>query len=154
MYGYNGLTGTANNLFFNRAGEVLYFVAALCVCYNREAHTQRFFTAHDDDVLCLNISSDRLLAVSGQIGAAPAVHVWSTDGLELQASLAHERGSRGVVAVAFSPDARFVLSVASDNNHTVHVWDWRRRALLAAVPGFNGTPPQVTAHAAAVGGSC
>lgn len=42
-----------NNLFYTSSGEVVYHVAAVGVVYNRSAHSQRFYTGHTDDILCL-----------------------------------------------------------------------------------------------------
>ncbi len=42
-----------NNLFYTSSGEVVYHVAAVGIVYNRTAHSQRFYTGHTDDILCL-----------------------------------------------------------------------------------------------------
>lgn len=42
-----------NNLYYISTGEVVYHIAALGVVYNPTTHSQRFHTAHTDDILCL-----------------------------------------------------------------------------------------------------
>eukprot|EP01051_Picozoa_sp_SAG22_P010450 SAG22_NODE_943_length_6400_cov_3.214093_2_plen_86_part_00 len=48
-----------------------------------------------------------------------------------------------------------LLTVSLDNQHTINVWEWRKRdpegnvRLLASAASSQGTPPQVRASAAA-----
>jgi len=67
-------------------------VAALGVVMNPETGEQRFFGGretemlpkgegeqlefHRDDILCIDLCSDRNLVVTGQTGKFPSVHVW------------------------------------------------------------------------------
>lgn len=37
---------------------------------------------HRDDILCLDISSDRTKVVTGQVGKSPSVHVWDANTCE------------------------------------------------------------------------
>jgi len=37
---------------------------------------------HRDDILALDISADRKLIVTGQVGATPSVHVWDAETCE------------------------------------------------------------------------
>jgi ABC-type branched-subunit amino acid transport system permease subunit len=42
VYGYGGLTNTANNLFYN-AADLCYYIAAVGVVFDRHSHRQHFF---------------------------------------------------------------------------------------------------------------
>ncbi|GIL71076.1 hypothetical protein Vretimale_17844 [Volvox reticuliferus] len=78
VYGYNGKDATSQNLFYNAAGQVVYFTAGLAVVYTRRSgppgppategadaepssatgsdgggHSQHFFLGHTDDVKAL-----------------------------------------------------------------------------------------------------
>ena len=44
VYGYDGVQGTAPNLFYLSTGEVAYVAAAIGVVYDRVSHTQREYT--------------------------------------------------------------------------------------------------------------
>lgn len=77
---------------YNTEGEAVYMVAALGVVMNTETGAQRFYggkeTAmlakmegeqlnfHRDDILSIDLSKDRKLVVTGQVGKWPSVHVW------------------------------------------------------------------------------
>lgn len=49
----------------------------------------------------------------------------------------------GIIALGFSPDGIHLTAVASDNAHSVYVYDWRRGKLVESGRGHNGDPPQV-----------
>ena len=56
-----------DNVFYTLQGEVVYHVAALGIVYNREQKTQRFYSKHDDDILCLNIHPLKDIIATGQV---------------------------------------------------------------------------------------
>lgn len=72
--------------------------AALGVVLNKDTNTQKFFGGgqvenkskkvandthhHTNDVSSIQVSYDRTLAVSGQVGKFPAVFVWATENQE------------------------------------------------------------------------
>ena len=149
VHGYEGKSNTCPNVFYTKAGEVMYYVAGVVVVYNKEKHTQRFFTGHDDDVSCLAVSRDRSLAASGQVTGAGRdgtrrpcrVLVWDTETLGVRAELVPPEGHRSALCAAFSPSGRRVAAAFSDNQHTLFVWDVASRAVLASVKTVNGTPP-------------
>jgi hypothetical protein len=92
-------------------------------------------------------------AAKGQadIGAEAYVCVWDTRAPG-GATLARLRfpeqdgqSARMVVALGFSGgEGRRLVVVTGDNRHTVHVFDWRSRALLSTGVGQNGQPPAVS----------
>ena len=53
VYGYRGHQ-CRSNCHFNEEGNVVYFVAATGIVYNRESHRQAFYLHHNDDILCLS----------------------------------------------------------------------------------------------------
>ncbi|KAK9828859.1 hypothetical protein WJX72_002429 [[Myrmecia] bisecta] len=77
-------------------------------------------------------------------GAKPCVAIWTLDGCKEQRCLYHEEGSRGITALAFcGGKGRWLTTVATDNQHTVRVWDWSVGRVVAQGPGYQGAPPQV-----------
>jgi len=77
-----------------------------------------------------------------QVGKHPKVMLWRPDDLQRVQTLTH-KNCRAVIALAFSPDASRLLACGADNQHTIHVWDWKKGSLLCCMAGQNGTPPQV-----------
>lgn len=93
VYGYRS-EDSRQNVYFNSAGQAVYMTAALGVILDHKSNTQKFFgggkvgqvaknvsddsQSHTDDITSLKISVDRNLAVSGQVGSAPAAFLWDT----------------------------------------------------------------------------
>lgn len=62
----------------------------------------------------------------------------------LLAKLQLDKEMRGIVALGFSPSGSLLAGVATDNSHTVSVWDWRNGwRLVGEGKGCMGEPPQV-----------
>ncbi|KAK3276730.1 hypothetical protein CYMTET_15224 [Cymbomonas tetramitiformis] len=135
VYGYNGLHNTAPNLFYTGTGEVVYYTAAIGIVYDKETNTQRFFLGHSDDIKSLGLCRaevalpdgslypPRTLVASGQVtpvGGHPYVCIWDTrrPGNKPLQTLPFDPSARGILAVAFSPDGRTLVTVSSDNQHT------------------------------------
>ncbi|KAM4607535.1 echinoderm microtubule-associated protein-like 6 isoform 3-T3 [Polymixia lowei] len=133
VHGYRGYD-CRNNLFYSQSGEVVYHVAAVGVVYNRQQHSQRFYLAHDDDILSLTVHPLKDYAATGQVGRDPAIHVWDIQTLKCL-SLLRGFHQRGVCALDFSADGKSLVSVAIDDNHSIVIWDWKRGEKLATARG-------------------
>ncbi|XP_033734062.1 echinoderm microtubule-associated protein-like 6 [Pecten maximus] len=133
IHGYRGYD-CRNNLFYTQNGEVVYHVAAAGIVHNRENNTQRFYTEHTDDILCLCIHPLKDLVATGQVGRDPEVHIWDTDTLKTVSVLKGQH-QRGVCAVDFSGDGKRLASIGLDDNHCIVVWDWRKGEKLATTRG-------------------
>jgi WD40 repeat protein len=59
--------------------------------------------SHMDDILSLDMSTDRKVVVTGQVGKQPSVHVWDAETGESRSMFKLKEGSRGVSAIALSP---------------------------------------------------
>ena len=73
------------------------------------------------------VHPDRRTIATGQVGKDPVVIVWdSVDCTELM-RLPQGYGNRGVTALCFSPDGTKLVCICTDNNHTMYIWDWKRK---------------------------
>ncbi|CAG9464667.1 unnamed protein product [Pedinophyceae sp. YPF-701] len=152
VHGYAGIDGTASNLFYNKAGHAVYYCAGVAVVHDKDENRQRFFLEHNDDIKCLAMHPDRVLAATGQVTpkyGAPCVLVWDTTGAppetrqRIDFPTEEGYGYRQIVAVQFSPCGQRLVVVTGDDRHTVHVFEWASGALLFEGIGHNGAPPQV-----------
>jgi hypothetical protein len=82
--------------------------------------------SHMDDILALDISTDRKLVVTGQVGKAPSVHVWDSETAESKGTFKLKEGSRGVAAISVSPCLRYVACVDLHNDHHVIIHNIKR----------------------------
>ncbi|CAF0858738.1 unnamed protein product [Adineta steineri] len=135
VFGYRGYD-CRDNLFCLKSGEILYHVAALGIVLNIEQNTQKFYNCHTDDILCLAASPDMSLVATGQIGRDPPVHVW--DPITMQtSSILKGQHSRGISAVAFSNNGKWLASVGLDDYRTIVIWDWKKGEKLGSQRGHN-----------------
>lgn len=50
VHGYRGID-SRRNLWVLPSGELLYYVAAVAILYDREEETQRHYTGHTEDIM-------------------------------------------------------------------------------------------------------
>ncbi|KAG7257658.1 hypothetical protein CRUP_015754, partial [Coryphaenoides rupestris] len=81
----------------------------------RQLHSQRFYLAHDDDIISLTVHPLKDYAATGQVGRDPAIHVWDIQTLKL--------------------DGKTLVSVGIDEDHSIVVWDWKKGERLAKARG-------------------
>ena len=74
--------------------SLVYASAALGVIHNLATNEQTLFAGHDDDITCIGLSNNGLLAATGQLGKTPVVHVWRTAAALISSSASNTRRSR------------------------------------------------------------
>jgi hypothetical protein len=141
-------------------GAYLFASAALGVIYDAGSNTQHFFDGHTDDITCLALSSNGLVA-TGQTGKNAAVLVWD---LKYCKSDHSQRGKhpypiisenglvavvgqgffiRGINSVSFSFDSKYICAIGCDDSHSLGIWDIATGLLVTSAPCHNGVPPQI-----------
>ena len=78
---------------------------------------------HNDDILCLDISQDRSLIATGQVGSKPALIVWNCQ--TFKSVIRHElpKGSRGISTIALNGSNTRVACSDESDSHVVRVID-------------------------------
>ncbi|XP_037085489.1 echinoderm microtubule-associated protein-like CG42247 [Pollicipes pollicipes] len=138
VHGYRGVD-VYRNLWVLPSGELLYYVAAVAVLLNRHTDSQRHYTEHSEDILCMDLHPSRHIVASGQ-RAGPgsrgaSVRVWGAERLDTL----HVFGSRelrvGVAAVSFSKmnQGAYLLAVDAGDEHLLTVWTWHNEQILGKV---------------------
>lgn len=90
---------------------------------------------HMDDILSLDVSPDRKLVVSGQVGKAPSIHVWDSETAESKCMFRLKEGSRGVAGISVSPCLRYVACVDLHNDHHVVIYNIKKNKQLLHIEG-------------------
>ncbi|KAI4501676.1 hypothetical protein M0802_003011 [Mischocyttarus mexicanus] len=139
VYGYRG-TDTRRNLWVLPSGELLYYVAAVAVLFDREENAQRHYIGHTEDITCMEIHPSRELVASGQRAgrhrkAQPHVRIWSTETLLTLYVFGMTEFQIGVSALAFSQlnGGSYVLAVDAGREAILSVWQWQWGHLLGKV---------------------
>lgn len=141
----------SSNLFYNLEGNIIYPAASLGVKLDVLKNSssgsiterqQTYFTGHDDDVLCLNISGDRRFVATGQTASKlskgkATVCLWTPTDCRLLSKIENCH-DRAVVSVAFSPDGSKLVTVGQDNFYSHSVWmdaggGWSRVTKIASL---------------------
>jgi microtubule-associated protein-like 6 len=91
--------------------------------------------SHMDDILSLDMSTDRKVVVTGQVGKTPSVHVWDSETAESKCMFRLKEGSRGVAAISVSPCLRYVACVDIHNDHHVVIYNIKRNKQLLHIEG-------------------
>jgi microtubule-associated protein-like 6 len=144
IYGYtSGAAGASNsrisnNLYYNTDNDIIYPAAALGVKLSKEMNLsdlnnknafslkQNYYSGHNDDILCLAMSSDRRFVATGQTASKSSkgkgsISVW--DALECRELCRMDScHQRGVVSLSFCPEGNQLLSVGLDDNNTHCLW--------------------------------
>ena len=169
VYGYGrsinlaSHVSNANAIYHLKTSELVWAVAGVCVMFDENRMTQRFFVGHDGEVSCLAVHPNGLLVASGQMSRSNAkICIWSAGSHasfenvnrsrnNLQSSSYDPSDSKypryapeickplqlpignGVAALDFSPDGKYILSIAMNMHHTMTLWDWKKRIPLSSV---------------------
>lgn len=134
VHGYRA-QDARDNLRYTKMGEIVYTAAAVGITLNNEKWLQRFNNSHNDDVICLAAHPDGIHVATGQMGRKPRIVVWRTDTMET-VSVIEGFHRRAVCNLAFDQkDGRMLASVGQDDDHTMAVFDWRRRKMKATAKG-------------------
>ncbi|PSN34146.1 Echinoderm microtubule-associated-like protein [Blattella germanica] len=159
-YGYRG-TDSKRNLWVLPTGEMLYFVGAVAVLYDRDEDTQRHYIGHTEDIQCMDLHPSREMVASGQRAGRNRktqahIRIWSTETLLTLYVFGMGEFEIGVSAVAFSQlkmelgidtvreaiqgvlfcsqnGGSYVLAVDAGRERILSVWQWQWGHLLGKV---------------------
>lgn len=150
VYGYRTFD-CRQNLRYNAKGQPVFMVAALGIILDQDSNTMKVFGGqetkmmaknvaddskyHMDDILSLDISTDRKTVVTGQVGRSPSIHVWDAETAESKCMFRLKEGSRGVAAISVSPCLRYVVSVDLHNDHHVIIHNIKKNKQLLHIEG-------------------
>ncbi|XP_058127196.1 echinoderm microtubule-associated protein-like CG42247 [Anopheles ziemanni] len=139
VHGYRGID-SKRNLWVLPSGELLYYVAAVAVLFDREEDAQRHYTGHTEDIMCMEVHPSRELVGSGQRAGRDRksqahVRIWSTESLQTLYVFGMGELDSGVIAVAFSQlnGGSYILAVDAGRESILSVWQWQWGHLLGKV---------------------
>ncbi|KAJ1475260.1 hypothetical protein T484DRAFT_3190141 [Baffinella frigidus] len=143
VYGCRGWDTARAVKWFDHS-RIIFLAGAFVVIYDKDEHTQRFFTEHDDDVVALAIHPRLPLAASGSIASRErrtpegrpscTIMIWNVETRER--TLSPEWPSRGVLsrihqqrieAMEFDRTGQFLVTYGDKEDGTtmICVYDWK-----------------------------
>ncbi|CAH8609094.1 unnamed protein product [Dicrocoelium dendriticum] len=104
------------------SGLVSYAAGCVIVLRSFDSDRQQFIqSASKKPITAIEFSSDGKYVATGESGHQPMVRVWSV--LERSQSAEYAGHHFRVIAVRFSPSARYLISLGSQEDNTLYVWD-------------------------------
>jgi hypothetical protein len=135
VYGYNGFnSNSTNNLIVSNCGNYLiYHIAAICVVYDIKKKTQKYFTAHSDDVtaICIDERKGSSLVASGQTlpidrpsfkKDLPCVWVWDLQNMSKVEKI-DKVCFNYVSKIKWSKKSGHIYVLAGNEEHTLKAFD-------------------------------
>ncbi|XP_076458557.1 77 kDa echinoderm microtubule-associated protein-like [Babylonia areolata] len=119
------------------SGELVYFIANICVLLDRRANRQRHYKEHTEDVKCLAVHSNGMLVATGQFASKlrpehqAHVRVWRSDLLQTVHVLGSGAFSKAVMCVAFMPGKDLLAAVDGASDKHLTVWDLNTQETVA-----------------------
>ncbi|XP_050432030.1 echinoderm microtubule-associated protein-like CG42247 isoform X1 [Adelges cooleyi] len=139
VYGYRGID-TRKNLWVLPTGELLYYVAAVAVLYDRDEDSQRHYIGHTEDIQCMDIHPSKEMVASAQKGGRTRktqahIRIWSPETLYTLYIVGNGEFEEGVSAIAFSQltGGNYLLAVDCGREKMLSVWQWQWGHLLGKV---------------------
>ena len=139
VYGYRA-TDQTRNLWVLEKGELVYYVGAVAVVYNRMDEKQRHYRGHTEDISCMDLHPQGELMVSGQVGGNSAeagahVRVWNVFSMETLAELGLGSCALGISGLSFSHlnKGAYISAVDCSEEKILHMWEWKNSDLLSKV---------------------
>ena len=127
--------------YFNKNQEAVYITAAVGVILEKNSNRQKFFgggmtkssskhkaakeatNQHTDDIMCLAMSTSREMAATGQVGSVPIIYIWNACTGAFIRQIKLPKGCRGVMALGFSLDDKWLAAADLHNDHNVYVFE-------------------------------
>ena len=138
VFGFQGQT-TRQSVRFNMDGAVLYPASRYVCVYDKKKNQQSFYEGHEVGVCAVGVSRDLKLAASAEKTARPRIHIWDAVTTQVICVLPvlHRKG---VISLNFSKDNRYLVSLGTDGDHSVALWEspsreWSDGRLLATNKG-------------------
>jgi len=136
--------GTRMSVRFNSVGDVIYPASKFICVYQKKTNAQIFYGGHFNELSCIAVSADGLLAASAEKTGRPSIHIWDTGTCELITVLPQVH-RKGVTCMQFSPSRKMMVSIGQDDDFSIGLWqsssrDWTDGKLLGWTKGDVNPP--------------
>ena len=135
IYGCS-VDGYNDNVFYGGAHKVLTFAAAVGITIDTDTKQQKFSFHHTSEVCSMAVHPNLNLVATGQKCSglkqptATKVAVWDIHTLQCKATLKDFHDS-GIACMSFSPDGTLLATVGGDQHHTLTVYRWATKEVVA-----------------------
>jgi WD40 repeat protein len=120
---------------YTHSGEVLFFSAAIAATMNQNTHEQKFYIEHISTISTMAVHPLEDIVATGEVGEVPSIRVWDSITKKTY-SILEGFHRRTIAQLAFSPDGTLLASVGGDKYHTLAIYHWKDRQIVASTPTF------------------
>ncbi|XP_033108511.1 cilia- and flagella-associated protein 251-like [Anneissia japonica] len=114
----------ALNLATPNRKAVLYAGANTCILFDYVNNTQKLLQGHSNNISCTCSSNDKRWVATADKGPESMLIIWdSHTGVPVQ-TLFTAHSEVGVVAMAMTPDAKYLVTISAGPHQVVDIWDW------------------------------
>jgi len=112
-------------------GVIAYPAGCTVVLYNpRKNKQQHIANPGKKTITAVGWSEDGRYLVTGECGHLPSVRVWD---IQDKSCVAEFPGHKyGINCVAFAPNNKYIVSVGTQHDQIVNVWDWKNNIKVAS----------------------
>merc|ERR550534_980321 len=112
-------------------GVIAYPAGCTVVLYNpRKNKQQHIANPGKKTITAVGWSEDGRYLVTGECGHLPSVRVWD---IQDKSCVAEFPGHKyGINCVAFAPNNKYIVSVGTQHDQIVNVWDWKNNVKVAS----------------------
>ncbi|CAG9326453.1 unnamed protein product [Blepharisma stoltei] len=131
-FGYNA---PRDNLKFLSDGKIIYPASTFGVLLDPSSKIQQYYKLHTGEVTSLALHPNKKLVATGAYsklkGSKPEIHIWDSETMQNVCSLAGFHTS-SIRFLNFSPNGAKLLSVGTDSDHSLAVYDWQNNRLICS----------------------
>jgi len=123
-----GLTTDSNTKIsvHSQTQYIAYCAANVVVCYNHRKNKQFQFLQNQSSnktFSCVQFSKNGKMLAAGERGAKPSIVLWDVLSGKKVIEIKKDNHLYGVTCLAFSHDAKYLVSVGDENDGTIKLWD-------------------------------
>jgi len=133
VYGFSaGIS--RQSLLYSPEGDAVFIAGSIGVVMNQKRRAQRFYFDHSSTVMAVAVHIGSNVVATSDQGELPTIRCWNPNTMETY-SVIEGFHRRGISHLGFSPDGRLLFSVGQDRFHSIAIYDWRSRHVVAYTTG-------------------
>ena len=121
IHGYQSKSNN-NDLVYNCQGEIIFASSSICIIYDRDNHSQRYFRKHNAQISCFAISPSRRMIASADFSRCCKLKVWDAQTCHEISTLDDGYHKKGIIYLAFAADSKRIVTVGAEDNQIICVW--------------------------------
>jgi microtubule-associated protein-like 6 len=112
---------TRGSVRYNNIGDIIFPASKFVCVYEKKTNVQIYYDGHANEISCITVSTDGLIAASAEKSNRPSIHIWDTCTCQKICKLS-QLHRKGVTAMQFSADRKLLVSIGQDDDCSIALW--------------------------------